>query len=127
MDRQFSPAQLWRKVLVKHYRRKMRFLLGAVVATLCLRSAVAAQGCALCYTQAAGSGPRLIHALWAGIAILVFPAMVLCVTFTAVAYRKRNRFRILDNDLGRIAGNMRSQESDLDAAGMRLRSLQDLL
>lgn len=69
-----------------------------VFATLGVVSA-SAQGCALCYTQAAGSGMRMIHALWAGIGILVFPPMLLSVFFTVLSYRKRNRFRGIDYDI----------------------------
>jgi hypothetical protein len=50
------------------------------------------QGCALCYTQAASSGTRMIHALRDGILILVIPPMFLSVGFTVLAYRKRNQF-----------------------------------
>jgi uncharacterized membrane protein len=57
---------------------------------------VYAQGCALCYTQAAASGSRMIHALLAGIVILVFPSLVLSAFFTILAYRKRSRFRHFD-------------------------------
>ena len=51
-----------------------------------------AQNCALCYTQAAGSGSRMIHALKSGILILVIPPMCICVGLTVMAYKKRNQF-----------------------------------
>ena len=51
-----------------------------------------AQGCALCYTQAAGSTQRFIQALRSGILILVIPPMFLSVMFTVMAYRRRNAF-----------------------------------
>ena len=51
-----------------------------------------AQGCALCYTQAAGSGPRMIQALKSGILILVVPPMLICMGITWMAYKKRNQF-----------------------------------
>jgi len=51
-----------------------------------------AQGCALCYTQAAGSGSRVIQALKSGILILVVPPMVICLGITWMAYKKRNEF-----------------------------------
>src|SRR5215471_8106304 len=51
-----------------------------------------AQGCALCYTQAAGSTHRFIQALRSGILILVVPPMLLSVMFTVMAYRRRNSF-----------------------------------
>jgi hypothetical protein len=52
-----------------------------------------AQGCALCYTQAASSTQRFIQALRSGILILVIPPMFLSVMFTVMAYRRRNSFR----------------------------------
>jgi hypothetical protein len=51
-----------------------------------------AQNCALCYTQAAGSGSRMIHALKSGILILVIPPMCICIGLTVMAYKKRNQF-----------------------------------
>jgi hypothetical protein len=51
------------------------------------------QSCALCYTQAASSGNRMIHALQNGILILIVPPMFLSVGFTVLAYRKRNQYR----------------------------------
>jgi hypothetical protein len=51
-----------------------------------------AQGCALCYTQAAAAAPRFIQALRSGILILVIPPAFLYTGITVLAYRKRNRF-----------------------------------
>lgn len=51
-----------------------------------------AQNCALCYTQAAGSGSRMIQALKSGILILMIPPMAICIGLTVMAYRKRNQF-----------------------------------
>jgi hypothetical protein len=64
-----------------------------------------AQNCALCYTQAAGSGSRAIAALKSGILILIFPPMMICIGFIVTAYKRRNRFHqkaVLPNesDLG---------------------------
>ena len=52
----------------------------------------AAQNCALCYTQAAASGSRMIQALRSGILMLVIPPMLICVAITWMAYKKRNQF-----------------------------------
>ena len=49
------------------------------------------QSCALCYTQAARSGARMIAALQSGIVILVIPPMLLTVGFFGVLYRKRHQ------------------------------------
>ncbi len=51
-----------------------------------------AQGCALCYTQAAASTQRFIQALRSGILILMFPPMLLSVVVTMIAYKRRNQF-----------------------------------
>ena len=51
-----------------------------------------AQNCALCYTQAAGAGERIIQALRGGILILVIPPILICTALTVMAYRKRNQF-----------------------------------
>jgi hypothetical protein len=71
-----------------------RYLLrGAVLFAALLTPALAfAQNCALCYSQAAGSGARLIQALRSGILILVFPPMLICIGLAFMAYRKRNQF-----------------------------------
>jgi len=53
---------------------------------------VQAQNCALCYTQAAGSGSRMIQALRSGILMLVIPPMLICLAITWMAYKKRNQF-----------------------------------
>lgn len=51
-----------------------------------------AQNCALCYTQAASSGSRIIQALRSGILVLVIPPMFMSIGITVLAYRKRNQF-----------------------------------
>jgi hypothetical protein len=61
-------------------------------ASLAIPSIVSAQSCALCYTQAAGSGDRLVQALRSGIVILVVPPMLICVGIGVMAYKKRNQF-----------------------------------
>jgi hypothetical protein len=52
------------------------------------------QSCSLCYTQAAASTARFIHALRSGILILMIPPMLMSVGFTVIAYRRRNSFRL---------------------------------
>jgi hypothetical protein len=61
-------------------------------AAVCVPTIALAQNCALCYTQAAGAGDRIIQALRSGIVILVFPPMAICIGFAIMAYRKRNQF-----------------------------------
>jgi hypothetical protein len=63
-----------------------------VFAALFTPSLVYAQNCALCYTQAAGAGHRVIEALRSGILMLILPPMSICIAIAVMAYRKRNRF-----------------------------------
>ena len=51
------------------------------------------QSCALCYTQAAASGSRMIQALKSGILILVAPPTLGSIGVIFVMYRKRNQVR----------------------------------
>jgi hypothetical protein len=57
-----------------------------------------AQSCALCYTQAASSGARMIQALKSGILILITPPTLGTVGVMFVMYRKRNQVRAEDRD-----------------------------
>jgi hypothetical protein len=52
-----------------------------------------AQSCALCYTQAASSGSRMIQALKSGIFILIAPPTFMSIGLIFVCYRKRNQTR----------------------------------
>src|SRR5271170_2803710 len=52
-----------------------------------------AQSCALCYTQAAASGSRMIQALKSGILILIAPPTFMTIGLIFVCYRKRNQTR----------------------------------
>lgn len=51
------------------------------------------QSCALCYTQAASSGSRMIQALKSGILILIVPPTLGSIGVIVVMYRKRNQVR----------------------------------
>jgi hypothetical protein len=51
------------------------------------------QGCALCYTQAASSGHKMIEALRSGILILIIPPTLASVGMVFVVRRKRNQVR----------------------------------
>lgn len=66
--------------------------LAVVIAFLLLAGAVGhAQSCALCYTQAANAGHRVIQGLRTGILVLIVPPMFMSVGITVLAYKKRNR------------------------------------
>jgi hypothetical protein len=57
-----------------------------------------AQSCALCYTQAAASGSRMIQALKSGILILVLPPTLGSIGMIFVVYHKRNQVRRTESD-----------------------------
>jgi hypothetical protein len=52
-----------------------------------------AQGCALCYTQAASSGSKVIAALKSGILVLIVPPTLASIGMIFVVHRKRNQVR----------------------------------
>ena len=66
--------------------------IAALALAACTPVMTMAQSCALCYTQAAGSGSRMIQALRSGILMLVIPPMLICIGITWMAYKKRNQF-----------------------------------
>ncbi len=78
------PTHCWRRLAV-------------LFAALSIPMMAAAQNCVLCYTQAGGSGPRMIQALRSGIVILVIPPMMICIGITWMAYKKRNQFNDHDS------------------------------
>jgi hypothetical protein len=51
------------------------------------------QQCALCYTQAASAGHRMIEALRSGILVLIVPPTLASVGMIFVVHRKRNQVR----------------------------------
>lgn len=63
----------------------------AAAFVLLANTAVHAQSCALCYTQAAGAGNRFIAGLRTGILVLIVPPMFMSAGITYLAYKKRNR------------------------------------
>ena len=67
----------------------------ALVALVMLAAPLPAfsQSCALCYTQAASAGARMIQALRSGILILIVPPTLMSVGMIFIVYRKRNQFR----------------------------------
>jgi hypothetical protein len=54
------------------------------------------QNCALCYTQAASAGARMIEALRSGILILILPPTLGSIGMIFVVYHKRNQVRRTD-------------------------------
>lgn len=58
---------------------------------------VFSQSCALCYTQAASAGARMIEALRSGILILIVPPTFMSVCMIFIMRHKRNQFRRADD------------------------------
>lgn len=75
--------------------RQIGILAVALVGLTILLTPVSAfaQNCALCYTQAASSGSRMIQALKSGILILIAPPTFMSIGLVVVCYRKRNQTR----------------------------------
>jgi hypothetical protein len=71
-----------------------------------------AQSCALCYTQAASSGARMIQALKSGILILIAPPTFMTVGVIFVCYRKRNQTMSTNDDSDRDWKKDDSEDSD---------------
>jgi hypothetical protein len=79
---------------MRHWRKIG--ILGIALAGLILLLAPVpafAQSCALCYTQAASSGARMIQALRSGILVLIVPPTLGTIGMICVMYRKRNQVR----------------------------------
>jgi hypothetical protein len=55
------------------------------------------QNCALCYTQAASSGSKVIAALRSGILVLIVPPTLGSIGMIFVVHRKRNQVRRTDS------------------------------
>ena len=72
--------------------------MASLLAVLFLSSLTYAQSCALCYTQAASSGSRIIQGLRSGILVLIIPPMFMSIGITVLAYRKRNQFSRPDRE-----------------------------
>ncbi len=75
-------------------------LIGIVLVALAILAAplpAFSQSCALCYTQAASAGARMIQALRSGILILIVPPTFMSVGMIFIVYRKRNQFRQADD------------------------------
>jgi hypothetical protein len=74
-------------------RNFIAILVLTIGAFLLLSPFASAQSCALCYTQAASSGARMIQALKSGILILIAPPTLMTIGAIFVCYRKRNQTR----------------------------------
>lgn len=79
---------------MKTNRGRLLTALALAIAAIGTLSAPAfSQSCALCYTQAAASGSRMIEALRSGILVLIVPPTLMWLIIAMIAYSKRNRFK----------------------------------
>jgi|ERR1022692_3034389 hypothetical protein len=93
------------------------WILGVALVGLILLLApvpASAQSCALCYTQAAASGSRMIQALKSGILILIAPPTFMSIGLFFVCYRKRNQTR--DGNAGEES-DQEWKKDDSDSSG----------
>jgi hypothetical protein len=89
-----TAMKLWRPIAIGSI---------ALVALIVLLAPIpaAAQSCALCYTQAAASGSRMIQALKSGILVLIAPPTFMSIGLIVVCYRKRHQTRDEDEPTGK--------------------------
>lgn len=76
-------------------------LIGIVLVALVMLAAplpAFSQSCALCYTQAASAGARMIQALRSGILILIVPPTFMSVAMIFIVHHKRNQVRRTDDE-----------------------------
>ena len=71
----------------------LRYIVLVAAALFAIPLPAFSQGCALCYTQAASAGQKMIEALRSGILILVAPPTLASVGMIFVLRRKRNQVR----------------------------------
>jgi hypothetical protein len=73
--------------------RILALIVWAVVVLFAIALPAMAQSCALCYTQAASAGSRMIQALRSGILILIVPPTLMSIGMVYIMYRNRKRCR----------------------------------
>jgi len=77
-----------------------KLLIGIALAGLILLLAPVpafSQGCALCYTQAASAGARMIQALRSGILVLIIPPTLATVGMIFIVHRRRDQLERPDD------------------------------
>jgi hypothetical protein len=68
-------------------------MVAAIGVFLALPLPAFAQNCALCYTQAASTGARMIQALRSGILVLVIPPTLGSIGMIFLVHRRSNQFK----------------------------------
>ncbi|HEV2617647.1 MAG TPA: hypothetical protein VGU63_13670 [Candidatus Acidoferrales bacterium] len=73
--------------------RGLKVAVAVASSALVCASATFAQGCALCYSDAAATGPKGQAALRHGIITLIIPPTLIFVGMLSTLYRRRNLYR----------------------------------
>lgn len=94
----------------------LKMLVAGVSAALCA-SAAFAQGCALCYSDAAATGPGAQAALRHGILILVIPATSIVVGFFSLLCIRCNVHR---ESVDRVPATFRAPSSSVSEVVLHL-------
>jgi hypothetical protein len=100
-------------MLRRKFKIERSLLIGTAMFGLVLLGAplpAFSQSCALCYTQAASAGTRMIQALQSGILILIVPPTLMSVCMIFIVYHKRNQVRLVEGEPG--AGGPSHDETD---------------
>jgi hypothetical protein len=72
-------------------------ILAVALVFLALPLPALAQNCALCYTQRASAGARMIQALRSGILVLVIPPTLGSIGMIFLVHRRSNQFKREDD------------------------------
>ena len=83
-------AAIWRKIFGERATSYASRILSFGAFLLVMAPHSAAQGCAMCYQNAASSGVQGREALRHGILILLVPALSLFIGIFSLIYRRRN-------------------------------------
>lgn len=76
----------------KQPRQRWIIQIAVLIAVLTVPALASAQGCAMCYNNAAAANPTAIHALRSGILVLMIPPVLIFAAICLFALRNRNRF-----------------------------------
>ncbi len=82
------------------FYRKLGILAIVLAGLILLLAPVPAfsQSCALCYTQAASSGSRMIQALKSGILVLIVPPTLGSIGMIFIVYKKNKQVRQVEEE-----------------------------
>ena len=97
-----SRSLVLERALHKRIVRLVALVLGCLAPLVSLAPQVAAQGCAMCYQLAAGSGAQGREVLRHGVLILLVPSVSLFFGIFALIYRRRDVARLSKEKQARV-------------------------